>query len=326
MKLYFLISTLYLCLFQVNGQTISSFEEISIPPTQNFINNAGTNGYFGSGNVLLPNYYDTQFQYWEGWSISKETDNQTLGYTNQYSSISGSGYNNSMNYAVGYPIAGNYIGLTGAAKGGVVNGLYVTNSTYTYYSMKFGDAFAKRFGGETGDDPDFLKLTIKSIKSGQVGVDSIDFYLADFRFNNNAQDYLVDEWKYVDLTHLGNVDSLFFMLSSSDNGIFGMNTPAYFCVDDISTSDISVLVKTNEESQGVKIYPNPANDYIIVSIDDYSEKMVVRVLNYCGDILDVIDVNYGKKSINLENYSAGLYFLELESSSKKWLAKVIKQH
>ncbi|MEZ4953573.1 MAG: DUF4465 domain-containing protein [Saprospiraceae bacterium] len=32
---------------------------------------------------------------------------------------------------------------------------------------------------------------------------------------------------------LGHVDSL-FTLSSSDAGVFGMNTPAYFCLDNLT--------------------------------------------------------------------------------------------
>jgi hypothetical protein len=30
--------------------------------------------------------------------------------------------------------------------------------------------------------------------------DSIEFYLADFRFANNSQDYILKTWEYLDLT------------------------------------------------------------------------------------------------------------------------------
>jgi hypothetical protein len=59
----------------------------------------------------------------------------------------------------------------------------------------------------------------------------VEFYLADFRFADNSQDYILDSWGFVDLSALGTVDFLEFDLSSSDNGAFGMNTPGYFALD-----------------------------------------------------------------------------------------------
>ena len=54
----------------------------------------------------------------------------------------------------------------------------------------------------------------------------------------SAEDYIVDEWTPVVLTSLGNVKSLEFQMSSSDNDpIFGMNTPAYFAIDNINEQD-----------------------------------------------------------------------------------------
>ena len=65
----------------------------------------------------------------------------------------------------------------------------------------------------------------------------IDFYLADFRFDDNTLDYIVDQWTTVDLSGLTNAVELQFSLSSSDVGDFGMNTPAYFAVDHVTVSE-----------------------------------------------------------------------------------------
>jgi hypothetical protein len=127
--------------------------------------------------------------------------------------------------------------LTGAAAGEKVLGFYVTNSTYAYLSMKNGDQFAKKFGGPTGTDPDWFRLTVKAWYNGALSIDFVDVYLADFRSADSTQDYILKTWKYVSLKKLGNVDSLTFALNSSDVGSFGMNTPAYFCLDDLITSD-----------------------------------------------------------------------------------------
>ena len=113
-----------------------------------------------------------------------------------------------------------------------VAGFYITNSTYAALSMENGDAFAKKFGGDTGDDPDYFKLVVLGYNNG-VYSDSAVFYLADFRFDDNRQDYIIRDWRWFDLSGLGEVDSLHFNLFSSDIGSFGMNTPAYFCMDNL---------------------------------------------------------------------------------------------
>ena len=54
------------------------------------------------------------------------------------------------------------------------------------------------------------------------------FFLADFRFDDDSEDYVVNKWEFVDLTDLGIVKRLEFELSSSDAG-----TPLYFCLDNL---------------------------------------------------------------------------------------------
>ncbi len=257
-----------ICLFgQMSAalaQTTSDFETISLGGNL-YLADAGPGGVFQEGNVALVNSFDPTFQSWEGWALSRVTDNVTPGFTNQFSSIVGAGEGGSQTYAVSYAFSPSIIRLTGAAKGGIVKGMYVTNSTYAYYSMVNGDAFAKKFGGVTGTDPDFFLLTVKGWLNGQVKPDSVDFYLADYRSAQSSNDYIVKSWTYLNLASLGPVDSLSFSLTSSDVGAFGMNTPAYFCMDKITTQDNSVATLEPENLSSLAIYPNPARHEIFVS-------------------------------------------------------------
>ena len=41
------------------------------------------------------------------------------------------------------------------------------------------------------------------------------------------------DWTYVDLSSLGKVDQLAFRMTGSRTGDWGLNTPAYFCIDNI---------------------------------------------------------------------------------------------
>jgi hypothetical protein len=130
--------------------------------------------------------------------------------------------------------------LTGNAAGGTyVKGTYINNSTYAYYSMRDGDQFAKKFGGVSGDDADWFMLTVTGWLNGQAKNDTVNFMLADYTFADNSQDYILNEWAWLDLQVLGNVDSLQFSLSSSDAGQWGMNTPAYFVLDNFTTADVA---------------------------------------------------------------------------------------
>ena len=79
---------------------------------------------------------------------------------------------------------------------------------------------------------DWFKLTIKGYYL-KAETAAVDVYLADFR---NNKSFLMKDWQKVDLTALGKVDSVAFSFSSSDNGDFGMNTPAYVCIDNIEFS------------------------------------------------------------------------------------------
>jgi hypothetical protein len=192
-------------------------------------------GGFTSGGVFFENNYNQAWGSWDGFAASTTTDTTTGSYSNQYSAIAGAGAGGSATYAVGFWSSfapeGPLLELPSEL---VLEGAYLTNTTYAYLSMLNGDAFAKQFGGASGDDPDWFLLTIDAFDGSSAHAGSLEFYLADFRFADNDQDYILDDWTYLDLSILGPVASLRFSLSSSDNGEFGMNTPAYFALDRVT--------------------------------------------------------------------------------------------
>ena len=171
--------------------------------------------------------------FWAGWAYSSETDTTTAGYANQFSAITGGAHSGS-NYAVGYPSEWYGIAPTVTLESPtVLDCAYLTNTTYAYLTMRDGDpnGWAKQFGGATGDDPDWFKVIITGKDVGGSVTGTVEFYLADYRFADPADDYLVEDWTKVDLAGLGAVKTLEFALASSDSGPWGMNTPAYFALD-----------------------------------------------------------------------------------------------
>jgi hypothetical protein len=113
----------------------------------------------------------------------------------------------------------------------LLTGFYVTNSTYAYLSMRDGDSYAKKFGGENGTDPDYFKLIISGTDIFG-NLKSVEFYLADFTFEDATEDYILKNWEWIDLSSLGVVTGVSFGFESSDMSFGYINTPTYFCIDD----------------------------------------------------------------------------------------------
>ena len=213
----------------------ADFDDLPLT-AESYWNGADNSGGFSSGIAS----FDNSFTDWGGgvtsWedfaysNLSQEIPPLT-GFTAQYTAIPGTAQSDS-NYALGF------VGFAGLptmtlADPLQLDGAYFTNNNYDYYSMLDGDGFAKKFGGATGDDPDFFLLTIEGFDSQEDSTGTVEFYLADFRFADNGQDYIVADWRWLDLSGLGVVKKVTFSLSSSDVGEFGMNTPAYFAMDTV---------------------------------------------------------------------------------------------
>lgn len=311
MKQTFTLFFLSLALL-VGAQTTVDFESFTIEP-DSFLNGSDGSGGFTTSAIFLPNTFSVfpNFTAWSGWSLSNKTDVTTPGFGNQYSAITGGGFEGSSNYAVGFVSgSGNMMHLRGMAAGEIVNGFWITNGTYPYLSMKEGDTFAKKFGGTTGDDPDFLYVSVKTYLNGNLSADSVNFYLADYRFDDNSMDYIIDTWEYVDLTILGAADSLAFSMYSSDVGMNGINTPLYICMDNFITSaDVTPVIDIDAE-KAYEVYPNPANDFVILK-NNQTQGATVTIYDMLGRAIDRQTLLSSSEVLDVSTLARGSYLLEL---------------
>ena len=202
-----------------------------MPPVNDSINSSfqsGAGSFLNTNTNFSSEFGD--FTFWNGFAYSNTADTTTPGFGNQYSAITGSGFD-SDNYGVGFG-GGTSVEFTSPT---LVNGAYFTNTTYTYLSMLNGDAFAKSFGGLDGSDPDFFNLIITGLDDNNDPTGSVVFALADFTFADNSEDFIIDSWEWVDLSSLGYVNALSFDFESSDVSFGFINTPTYFAIDDLTT-------------------------------------------------------------------------------------------
>lgn len=175
--------------------------------------------------LLEFDHYYSSWGFGGGFIYTNKTDISTPGYTNN-SAITGTG-----KYGKAY-LTSYYNSFTPSK---IVNlnpdlykfkGMWVTNSTNAYLSIKDGDSMAKKFVAG-----DWFKLTITGYTSSKAEIGSIDFYLADFRDGKSIN---INTWQWVDLSSLNNASYIEFSMSSTKNNTWGMLTPSYFCLDGIT--------------------------------------------------------------------------------------------
>ena len=275
-------------LINIDAQILVDFESNPLSDSETYWNGSdGLSSGISEQNCFFPTFWDTSFGgYWAGgFALSNMTDSVTSGYTNMYSAKAGSGHAQSAQYAVTY--GNSYFTLPQ----GVVESMQLTNNTYAYNSMRDGDQFAKKFGGLSGNDPDYFRVVFKGYLLGNENPDSVTFYLADYRFSDNTQDYLVRDWTGVSLAELGNVDSVTYRFESSDMGDFGINTPTYFCMDQMDIILSLLDIDSVGQSVTALLYPNPASQSIFIK-EEIRECTVFNSL--------------GKLMFRHENFSGGI--------------------
>jgi len=216
--------------------------------------------------------------------------------------------------------------------GKTVSGVYVCNSTYAYKSMKNGDSF-----GDTAfssKNKDWFKLTIRNYHGGVLATDSAEVYLADFRYADTTNNYILKTWMWVDLTSLGNTDSLAFFLHSTENNSFGMMTPAFFCIDNLALSthlDTTGLgIKSYSSMNDLSVYPNPTANETEVSYNTTTPVPVnMKLIDLLGnEILSQRAQSFAglnKFKIDISYLPSGVYYITLNTGNNILTRKLIKQ-
>jgi len=302
------------------------------------------NGSRGERDILLhpkgpfashmPVLWDTSFGgYWAaGWAVSRKLDGS--GGASDFAKhlycakpVHGSekkmaGKYDGKAFAIG--MNGSFFISEAGPSSGIL-GFKIANTTFAYNSMKSGDAFAKKFGGVSGNDADSFVLKISAFHKGQF-LFSKRVILADFRFANNAKDYILDSWAIVDLSmpqnEVGPRDSFFFELMSSDNGQFGMNTPGFFAIDEVIAARWLGVNAVNRLT--AKVYPNPAYD--VVSIETKGAILDLQVHNAIGELVYQTKNCGGMiHQINIKSWAEGVYTISASTVNGAESSVIVKR-
>lgn len=333
MKKTITLMALVLSLTTTKAQTSTvtiDFETFTLSPNTAYSN---TNSVaFSTSSVSFQYQWHPSFNYWSG----------GFSYTNKYDSAAivtstpglygvkpFKGYNNSNTYVIAQDKS--IINLS--APSNTVDGFYITNSTYAYKAIRHGDAFARKFGDTTGTGsgttiaqgsyPDFFKVTVKGYKNGSLKADSVPFYLADYRFANNTQDFVISNWQWVNTSLLGDVDSLKFYLYTSDNGSFGPNTPLFFGMDNFTVKSSITGIGELSSVSTTKLYPNPIVNELIISNPNNTE-LTIQLMNINGSIIKEEKISTSVKW-DLSELLQGLYLVKVADESNSFTRKFVKE-
>lgn len=83
------------------------------------------------------------------------------------------------------------------------------------------------------------------------------------------------------------------------------------CTSELVTKTINVL-SIGELSNPFKIYPNPANDHLLVEGNDIKE---VSIYNNFGQVVKNVSTTENIVKINMKDISAGLYFIQIKTAT-----------
>lgn len=196
--------------------TVIDFEEVKLLE----------GGYLNNKILTLDSvtFYSEEYG---GCSYSKLTDKETPGSGNQFSVYGDGGANKSQQFAVvnvGYDEPAHFKFGDGQTK--TFRNVMVTNNTYAVLSMQNGDSYAKKF--ENGD---WFKVIFTGYDAAGEETGKVEFYLADFR---DGKTYICTTWTEVNLESLDRVNKVTVTFESTDNGQYGMNTPAFVCMDNLT--------------------------------------------------------------------------------------------
>lgn len=253
-------------------------------------------------NLTLNTNWDTSFGgYWAGgWAFSnlKYTTEEPSDFSKHlYASKPGKGSEKSGSvYAVGTD--GSCIQNKNPLNQSVA-GCYISNSTYAYNSMKLGDNFAKKF-----DSNDSFALIVDFYLSGKE-VGSQKVWLADYRSASADDHFILDTWQWVTFQY-ANADSIVFHFESSDMGDWGINTPKYFCLDEVQLVS-GANIEEFPSPLALEVYPNPFNEYIKIDIEEKVKR--IHLMDLSGKVQPISVEN--ETILNTSMVSRGAYILTI---------------
>ena len=181
---------------------------------------------YSEAGASFGSYYsfDGAWEMWGGFAISSNRNLDDLGYdySNQFSVYAP----DASQFALGYVFGewgGSYANpVVEFAEPVSILSADIANANKTYHYCISNPTV----GFDDERQPIWVKLVIEGFDAQGVQTGQVTCTLAD-------EGRVLDDWTNVDLSALGQVARLTFDITSNDIGEYGLNVPAFFCIDNI---------------------------------------------------------------------------------------------
>ena len=260
MKKFFFFAAAALISTAINAANtlqVATFEEIQLDSAESVLHLDSTD-YFQSGSYAFVQDvqdYGEWGVYYFGNIVSNKTGNTYDYYADSDKSASGGAFEgDNFNVWTQSYFGYDYVMLPVRA---TVPGMYVNNTAWVVDAILNGDGMSVEPDSTTGKpfgENDYFVLAIGGI---QLDVQNDTSYVTGVTtFDLARGTEYVNEWTYVDLSVLGEVDVVMFQLASSKQNAAGMTTPAYFCMDNFGAAAPEGLNSTAAEQKTIKTLIN----------------------------------------------------------------------
>lgn len=318
MKKITLISSLLFLSFTINAQSsfTADFEEL-LAKADSFLNGSTTAPeprVFTSNGVEFTSVYDTAYGgYWkEGFAVSSTTDSVTKDFSNLYTAIPAKGALDSRVYLIGQQDASFSLPVT-TGYAPALKSIYITNTAYAYGTMLDGNGFSPKFSSQRKDSF-VLFIYPKGNNNDSVRVD-----LANFTNTDTTKNFILRDW--VKVTIPNGFNGARFKLVSSDNGQFGMNTPAFFAMDHVAW-EMPTIVNLVKNSL-FTLYPSPTKSILNIENKAGISVKSVKIYSLTGQL---VLSNHGMNNINIQELPDGVYGIHIiQENGNIEIHKIVKQ-
>lgn len=201
--------------------------------------NGGTYNYWNGGIVLSEWNYRSDIEgSTEGWWYTYSNQCSVYNTLSTDGANEGAGAGNSNRFAVinGYSDANNDNSASfnfSASKEYLVESIEICPTSYVYGTITKGNSFGNNPGLSLREVTGWFKVTATGYTAAGVKTGTVEKYICDYRNPQNEID-IATTWQTWDLSALGRVNKVVFNFEGSDSGQWGLNTPAYLAIDDIT--------------------------------------------------------------------------------------------
>ena len=209
-----------------NAAEVATFdvETLESESVKQYAETDGAADFDLDSRYTFQNYSAYEGTYFAAFTLTnKTTKTANASFDNPYESACG-GAKSGSNYVVYNPPYGVETAVT-APVARIISGFYVTNTTYAENVILNGNDYARKLD----QDGDLFTLTVTGYAADDTEKGSVTYNLAEVKEGKLCY---VKDWRWVDLTELGKVKYVKFAFSGTDTGDYGLNTPAYFAMDD----------------------------------------------------------------------------------------------